>query len=469
MVLEKLGSSLKNTLSKISKAVFVDEKLINELVKDIQRALLHADVNVKMVFKLSKQIKDRILKEDTPSGLTKKEFLIKIVYEELVNFLGEHESKIEIKKKPTTIMLVGLFGHGKTTTSGKLAKYYQKRGHKVALISTDTWRPAAFKQLEQLGSQIKVPVFGNPQLGDPVKIYKEFEDELKKFDIVIVDTAGRDALSDDLIEELNQISKTVNADERLLIIGGDVGQAAEKQAQTFHDTCNVTGVVMTKLEGTAKGGGSLAACSVTGAKVKFIGVGEKIDDLETFSPERFVGKLLGMGDLEGLLEKARDAISDDEAQDMSKKLVKGEFNLIDLHDQMKAMSKMGSLGKIMDMIPGFGQFNIPKDMLKGQEDKLEIWKYIMSSMTKEELEDPEAVMTPGRVARIAKGSGTTVSEVRELVKQYRQSKKLMKAMSGKAGSPDQMEKMVKRMGPGGLLGGMKGMKGMGKMKRKVYK
>ncbi|MBT7903220.1 signal recognition particle protein [Candidatus Woesearchaeota archaeon] len=466
MVLEKLGSSLKDTLSKISGALFVDEKLVNELVKDIQRALLQSDVNVRMVFELTKEIKKRILKDEPPAGLTKKEFLIKIVYEELVKFLGEKESKIDVSKKPTRIMLVGLFGHGKTTTSGKLAKYYKKRGHKVALVSTDTWRPAAFIQLQQLGAQIEVPVFGNPKAKNPVDIFKEFEEELNKFDIVIIDTAGRDALSDELIEELNHIATEVQADERLLVIGGDVGQAAEKQAAAFHETCNVSGVVITKLEGTAKGGGSLIACSITGAKVKFIGVGEKIDDLETFVPERFVGKLLGMGDLEGLLEKAREAISEEDAQDMGKKLIKGDFNLIDLYEQMSAMSKMGPLGKIVDMIPGFGGLKIPKDMLKGQEEKLKVWKHMMNSMTKKELEDPENVMTPSRIDRIATGSGKTISDVRELIKQYRQSKKMIKSFAGKSGSPEQMQKMMQRGGIGGLMGGMKG---MGRGKRKTYR
>jgi len=455
MVLEKLGFSLKDTLQKISNAVFVDEKLVNELVKDIQRALLQSDVNVKMVFDLTKQIKDRLMKEEPPAGLTKKEFLIKIVYEELVRFLGESESKIEIKNKPTKIMLVGLFGHGKTTTSGKLAKYYQKRGYKVALMSTDTWRPAAFEQLKQLGAQINVPVYGNPKSKDPVKIYKEFEGELKNFDLVIIDTAGRDALSDELIEELNKINKAINADERLLVIGGDVGQAAERQARTFHETCNVTGVIITKLEGTAKGGGALIACSVTGAKVKFIGVGEKIADLETYSPERFVGKLLGMGDLEGLLEKAREAITEEEAQDLGKKLLKGEFNLIDLYEQMKAMSKMGPLGKVLEMVPGFGQIKLPKEALQVQEEKLKKWKYILDSCTKEELEDPEEVIDSARVERIAKGAGVSTGEVRELIKQYRQSKKMMKTFKGMGnGSPAQMEKMMKRMG-GGMMGNMK--------------
>lgn len=457
MVLEKLGDSLKNTLGKISKAVFVDEKLVNELVKDIQRALLQSDVNVKMVFELSKKIKDRILKEDAPAGLTKKEYLIKIVYEELVNFLGESDSKIKIEKKPTKIMMVGLFGHGKTTTTAKLAKYYQKRGHKVAIMSTDTWRPAAFEQLRQLGSQINVDVFGNPKAKTPVEIYNEFEPKLKDYDLVIVDTAGRDALSDELISELNEIHSAVQADEKLLVLGADVGQAAERQARAFHDTCGVTGVIITKLEGTAKGGGALIACSVTGAKVKFIGVGEKVDDLEVYSPERFVGKMLGMGDLEGLLEKAREAIPEGDAEDLGKKLLKGDFNLLDLYEQMQAMKKMGPLGKVMDMIPGMGQLKLPKDALKVQEEKLKKWKFILDSCTKAELEDPDAVMNTSRVDRIAKGAGVNPTEVRELLKQYKQSKKMVKSLKGLGGgNPKQMEKMMKRMG-----GGMPGMGGKG--------
>jgi len=448
MVLEKLGDSLKGTLSKIAKAVFVDEKLINELIKDIQKALLQSDVNVKMVFDLTKEIKERALKEETPAGMTKKEWIIKIVYEELVKFLGEKESTIEVKKKPTKIMLVGLFGNGKTTTAGKLAKFYQKRGFKVALMGTDIWRPAAFDQLNQLGKQIKVDVFGDPELKDSVKIYKKFEDKLKKYDLVIIDTAGRDALSKDLVDELNKLNKAIKADENLLVIGADVGQAAEKQAKTFHESCKITGVIITKLDGTAKGGGALIACSVTGAKVKFIGVGEKVNDFEVFKPENFVGRLLGMGDLEALLEKAKEAITEEEAKDLGKKLLKGEFNLIDLYEQMKAVKKMGPLSKVMEMIPGMGQLKMPKEMLHTQEGKLEKWRNIMDSMTKEELEDPD-IITSTRVERIAKGAGVSVSEVRELLKQYKQSKKMIKMMKGGKG----MEKMMKKMGKG-----MQGMK-----------
>lgn len=454
MVLEKLGESLKNTLSKITNAVFVDEKLVNELVKDIQKALIQSDVHIKLVFELTKKIKERALKEEAPGGLSKKEWLIKIVYDELTLFLGEEEAKLEIEKTPVTIMLVGLFGNGKTTTAGKLAKYFQKRGHKIALLSTDTWRPAAFAQLQQLGKQINVPVYGNPKEKNPVKIYEAVKQELSKADVAIIDTAGRDALSSELIEELKELNAKVQPDHTFLVISADLGQAAEKQAHAFHESCHVDGVIITKLEGTAKGGGALIACSVTGAKVIFIGVGEKIDDLEKFKPKNFVGRMLGMGDLDALLEKAKEAMSEEDAQDLSKKLLKGEFSLIDLYDQMQAMKKMGPLSKVMEMIPGMGQLKLPKEFMLGQEGKIDTWKYIMDSCTKEELEDPEKI-DGSRAERIAKGSGTSMSNVRELLKQYRQGKKMIKMLKG--ASPKGMEKMMKQMQTGALPG-MKGLK-----------
>jgi signal recognition particle subunit SRP54 len=442
MVLEKLGDSLKDTLQKIAKSVFVDDKLINELIKDIQKALLQSDVNVKLVFELTKKIRERALKDEA-KGLTKKEQLINIVYEELVAFLGNEGHKIEIQKKPFKIMLVGLFGNGKTTTAGKIAKFFQKRALKIAMIQLDVYRPAAFKQLQQLGEKLNVPVFGIEKEKDPLKIWNKYEAELSKFDLIIVDTAGRDALSDDLIKELNNLYKKIKPEEVLLVMGADVGQAAEQQARAFHDSCNVTGVVITKLDGTAKGGGALVACSITGAPVKFIGVGEKADALEEFDPKRFVSRLLGMGDIETLLEKAKEAISEEDAKDLGKRFLKGEFNLIDLYEQMEAMNKMGPLNKIMELIPGMGQLKMPKEMLQVQEGKLVKWRYIMNSMTKEELEDPENV-SGTRAERIAKGSGTSISDVRELIKQYKQSKKLVKMFKG--GSEKDMGKMMKKFG-----------------------
>jgi len=444
MVLDSLGESLKATLSKIAGSIFVDEKLVNELVKDLQKALLKSDVNVKLVFELTNKIKDRVLKEDTPKGLSKKEHLINVLYEELTNFMGKELSEPKIEnKKPFKIMLVGLFGNGKTTTAAKLAKFYQKRGYKVALMSTDTWRPAAFKQLEQLGEQINVPVFGNPKQKNPLDIYKEFEKQLSEYNLVIIDTAGRDALNEELVKELNALNTYIKPDEILLVIAADVGQAAQKQAETFHSTCNVTGVIITKLDGTAKGGGALSACATTGAPVKFIGVGEKIDSLELFDPKRFVSRLLGMGDLQSLLEKAKEAISEEDAQDLSKKLMKGEFNLLDLYSQMEAMSKMGSIDKIMEMIPGMGQIKLPKEALKVQEEKLKKWKFVMQSCTKEELEDPD-IITSTRITRIAQGSGVPESEVRELLKQYKQTKKMMKSFGPNA-SERNMKKFMGKM------------------------
>ena len=441
MVLDKLGESLKNTLQKIARSIFVDEKLIDELVKDIQRALLSADVNVKLVLDLSKNIKKRALEEKPPKVIPLREHVIKVVYEELVKFLGEEKAEIKIeKKKPFKIMMVGLFGSGKTTTIGKLAKYYQKRGYKVAALGLDVHRPAAPEQLSQICKKINVPCFVDKKEKNALKIYEKYESEYKKYDLLIIDTAGRDALNKDLIKEISDLNKKIKPDENLLILSADIGQAAQTQAEKFHESCGITGIIITKLDGTAKGGGSLSAAAVTNAKVKFIGIGETVDDIETFNPKGFVGRLLGMGDLEALLEKSKGAISEEQAKDMGKKLLKGEFNLLDLYEQMESMSKMGPLSKIFDMIPGMGSVKLPKEMLNVQEDKLKKWKFMLQSMTKQELEDPE-IIDGKRVERIAKGSGTTVHEVRELLKQYNQSKKLMKLMKGK-----DPEKMMKRFG-----------------------
>lgn len=233
------------------------------------------------------------------------------------------------------------------------------------------------------------------------------------------------------------------------MIAADLGQAAQTQAEMFNKTCNVTGVIITKMDGTAKGGGALSACAVTNAPVKFIGVGEKIDDLEVFNPERFVGRLLGMGDLETLLEKAREAISEEEAQDMGKKFLKGEYNLIDLYEQMEAMGKMGSLSKLMEMIPGFSQLKLPKEALGVQEDKLKGWRIIMDSMTKKELEEPDSI-TAERIDRIASGSGMSQKEVKDLLKQYKMSKKMVKSLKGAGQDPQKMMKKLKGKMPKGM-------------------
>jgi signal recognition particle subunit SRP54 len=459
-MLDKLKNSLQDSIKKISSALFVDDKLINELVKDLQRALLQADINVKLVFEIAKNIKTRIKEEQTPAGLSKKDHLIHILYEELTHIVGGEFTPITIKRpsksEPFTIMLVGLFGNGKTTTCGKLAKYYAKRGYKVAMISTDTWRPAAFEQLKQTGAQIDIPVFGDPTLKTPTEIYEKYKQRLIEYDVVLVDTAGRDALNEELVTEIDQITAAVNAQETLLVLNADIGQAAQKQAQLFNDHCNITGVVVTKLDGTAKGGGALTACRVVGAPVRFVGLGEKVDDFEEFKPKNFVGQLLGMGDMEKLLAKAEEAFDVEEAQDLGKRMLKGEFTLIDLYEQMSAMKKMGPLNKIVELIPGFNSAQIPKEALAMQQGKMEDWKIIMDSCTKAELEDP-SIMNAGRVARIAKGCGREEKDIRELLKHHKQSKKMMKAfkgmgnMGGMDKDPSQLSakdqaRMMKKMG-----------------------
>ncbi|MFT4326084.1 MAG: signal recognition particle protein Srp54 [Candidatus Woesearchaeota archaeon] len=461
MVLDKLGDSLRGTLKKLANTVFINDTVLNEIIKDIQRALIQSDVNVKLVLSLTNTIKDRAKNEELPTGLSKREQLINIVYEELTQFLGGEFEPLKIgTKKPFTIMLVGLFGNGKTTAIGKLGKYYTKRGFKVAAIQTDTWRPAAFEQLKQNSEKAGITFFGespDPSRKTdptyPTELFQKYEKSLQKFDIILVDTAGRDALSEDLITELTTLHKAVKPDETLLVMNADIGQTAEKQAQAFHDSCGVSGVIISKMDGTAKGGGALSACAITKAPVKFIGTGEKIDDLEEFKPKNFVGRLLGMGDLEALLEKAQEAMNEEDAEDLAKRMMKGQFTLKDLYEQMQAMKKMGPLTKVVDMIPGMGGMNLPKEAIKEQEQKMESWKILMDSCTKEELNNPE-IITVSRIERIAQGSGRSEKDLRELLKQHKQSKKMMKMLKGSGGNEKNMQKMMKRMG------GMKGMQNM---------
>ena len=447
MVLEKLGDSLKGTLQKIAKSIFVDEKLINELVKDIQRALLQSDINVKLVLELTKTIKERALKEEPPTGITKREYLIKVVYEELVKFVGGTQQKIELTKKPFKIMLVGLYGSGKTTTSGKIARYFSKRGQKAAVIGLDIHRPAAMAQLEQVAKGAEVDYFIDKELKDPIKIIEKNEKEFSNYDVLIFDTAGRDALSDELIQEIESVTKKIQPDEALLVLSADIGQAAQAQAEQFHKSCKISGVIITKMDGTAKGGGALSACSVSGAPIKFIGVGEKLEDLEQFNPEGFIGRLLGMGDLETLLDKAKEAISEEEAEDLGNRFLQGDFNLIDLYEQMKAMKKMGPLNKVVEMIPGFSQLKLPKELLEVHQDKMEQWRHAMNSMTKKELEEPDSIDTQ-RLDRISKGSAVQISDIRELIKHYRQSKKMVKMFKGDKGDINKMMKKFKGKIPG---------------------
>jgi len=469
MVLDNLGSSLKNTLSKIKNSITVDRELVEEIVKEIQKSLLSADVNVRLVLELTKNIRSRAISENNVN-LSKKEHLITIIYEELAKFLGDGK-EFELKTGQNIILLVGLYGQGKTTTSGKLGSYFKNRSKKVALISTDTWRPAAYDQLKQLGAQIDIPVFGDPTIKDPNKIFSKFKKDLDKFDIVIVDSAGRDSLNEELIEEISSLEELVKPTDIFMVLGADVGQTAQKQAEMFKEKLDITGVIISKMDGTGKGGGALSACSVSEAYVKFIGIGEKIDDFERFNSERFVSQLLGMGDLESLLEKAKLAIDENSAQGMQERMMNGEFDLNDLYDQLKTMNKMGSMSKIMGMIPGLGGLNIDKSQMSIQEEKLKKWKFIMDSMTKYEKKNP-SIIDVSRIKRTAEGSGTQITDVRELLKHYKQTKKMMGMfsnpdamnelgdMENMGENPDAMMKMMKKMG------GNKMMKQMMKKNRK---
>ena len=459
MVLGKLSSSLKDTLSKVRNSLTVDRNLVEEIVKEIQKALLQADVHVKLVLELTSSIRKRAI-EERSDVLNKKEQLITIIYEEVSNFLGGDEAFELQSNVQNKILLVGLYGQGKTTTAGKLGNYFKARSKKVALISTDTWRPAAFEQLKQIGARVDVPVFGDPSIKDPNEIYKKFEFELSKFDIVIVDSAGRDSLNDELVEEIASLKELVNPTDVFFVLGADVGQTAQRQAEMFKEYMDISGVIITKMDGTGKGGGALSACHKVQAPVRFIGVGERVEDLERFNAQNFVSELLGMGDIEGLLEKAKLALDEKDAKNLEAKLMRGEFDLDDLAQQMRAMGKMGSMSKIMGMIPGMSGLNISKDQLGAQEEKIQRWEVAMSSMTKRERKDP-SVMNNSRIARIVNGSGVESSEIRELLKQYKMMKKMstmfknpenFKGMDEESmQSPDAMMKMMQKAGGGKFM------------------
>jgi len=449
MVLDRLSDSLKNALKKLTSGK-VDKEAIRKLTEEIKKSLISADVSIKLAREISEKIQKRALKEKVAGGLTAKEHTLNIVYEELTLLLGDKFEEINTETKPTKLMLIGLFGSGKTTTAGKLAKFYKKRGKKIALVQTDTWRPAAYAQLKQLSEALKVDFYGDPKETNPAKIYKSFEKDLEKYELIIVDTAGRDALNSELTDEIKAIDKSVSAQEKLLVLSGDIGQAAEKIAKSFHNSVGVTGVIITKLDGTAKGGGSISAAAVTGAKVKFIGVGEKLDALEEFKPKNFVSRLLGMGDIETLLEKAKDAIDSETAEKTAKNIMKGDMSFNDLYQQMEALKKMGPLGQIANMIPGMSKMNIPKSALKEQEEKMKVWKYLMDSMTNEEKDNP-SLINESRIERITIGSGRELEEMRDLVKQYKHMKKMMKSISGQSRKMKRMQKLRGGKGFPGLF------------------
>lgn len=445
MVLEKLGLALRKAMTAIASAVFLDKSKIDAIVKDLQRALLEADVDVKLVFELSEKIKKQALEERSP--LEKKEHLIKLIHDELVDILGKekYELQIDKKKKPYKIMLLGLYGCGKTTTIAKLALYYSKRGYKCCMLGLDVHRPAAPEQIEQLAQQVKIPYFIDKHEKNSLKIWQEYKDKINKFDLVFIDTAGRDAFDKELIKEIKGLDEAIKPEQIILVMAADIGQAAKKQAAEFQKACNISGVIITRLDGTAKGGGALAACTATGAKVLFVGIGEKTRDIETFNPTAFAGRLLGMGDLQALLEKAKSAIEEKAKEKIEKRLEEGKFTLVDLYEQLKAMGKMGPLSKMAELIPGLGKLKLPEGLLEKQEDKLQKWKYAIDSCTKEELENPEIIIG-SRISRIAKGAGINANDVRDLLKQYKLIKSFLGQGKAMGLSQKKLAKLAKRFG-----------------------
>jgi signal recognition particle subunit SRP54 len=442
MVLEKLGSSLYDALRKIIKAPVVDEALVKELIKDFQRALLQADVNVALVMQLSQKIEKRALYEELPSGISRREHIVKVVYDELTKFVGEKQEDIKIQPgKQNILMLIGIQGSGKTTTAGKLARYYQKRGFKTGLITCDTFRPGAYNQLKQIAEQIKVDFYGELDSHDSVSVAKHGVDRFKSYEVVILDTSGRHKEEKSLIEEMQQIAVTVQPEEIVLVLDGTIGQQASAQAQAFKEATPIGSIIVSKLDGTARGGGALSGVAATGAHIKFIGTGEKIEDIEPFAPSRFVGRLLGMGDIDGLVAKVKEAEIQPSEKDV-RQMMSGKFTLQDMYDQFEAMSKMGPIQKVLGMIPGMS-YKLPEADMDKAEERLEKWKVIIRSMTVEEKEDPK-VINSSRMKRIARGSGTTEAEVKELVKQHENMKKMFKQLKGNRRLRNMPMKMFKQ-------------------------
>ncbi|MFB0499787.1 MAG: signal recognition particle protein Srp54 [Candidatus Hadarchaeaceae archaeon] len=429
MVLDRLGRTLHSALRKLTRTAHVDERVVKELVRDIQRALLQADVNVELVLEMTKRIEKRALEEKIPPGMARKEHIIKIVYEELSTLMGR-PAQLQLKPGESTILLmVGLQGSGKTTSVAKLASHFKKRGFKVGIVCADTFRPGAYEQLSQLGQQVDTRFFGDPKAKDSIKLAKKGVEQFKKehLELIVVDTAGRHRKEEALMEEMRQIAKSIGPDEIMLVVDGTIGQQAKEQAAAFKTATDIGSILITKLDGTAKGGGALSAVAATDAPIKFIGVGEHLDDLEPFVPERFVARLLGMGDIETLLKRIEETARAEEVKPADMKaILAGKLTLQDVYSQLEMMGKMGPFKKLMQMIPGLG-VTIPEEQMRVGEEKLKRFKVIMQSMTPEELENPK-LLNASRIRRIARGSGTSETDVKELLKQYEFMKKMIKKM-----------------------------------------
>jgi signal recognition particle subunit SRP54 len=456
-MLDNLRTGLRSALKKIVGASDINEELIDSLCKDIQRALLQSDVNVRLVLMITTNLKTRAINETPPKGLSRKDQIITILYGELAKLLGytgeiiksidksvdlndEHIVSFKAGKQNIVLML-GVQGSGKTTVTGKFARWLTRHGYRVAVIGADTWRPGALAQLKMNCNKINVEVFGDENNKDAVQIVRDGLNHYKSqnMDVIIIDTAGRHKEESGLLEEMNAMYKVAIPDLVLLVIDGTMGQQAYNQAKAFHDSAPVGGIIITKLDGTAKGGGAIAASAATGAKVMFIGTGERIDDLEQFSPTRFVGRMLGMGDIKALLEMAKSLeVQADENQ--AKRLLGGKMTIEDFYAQMENVGKMG-FKNVIDNLPGLSGM-VKEDQLDALQGKMEKWRFIIQSMTKDEKRNPD-IVNDSRRKRIARGAGITEHDVKELIKQYNNSKTMMKQTKGR-----QMQGMLRRFGIG---------------------
>ncbi|MCS7135714.1 MAG: signal recognition particle receptor subunit alpha [Aigarchaeota archaeon] len=425
-----LGELIKQAISKFMSAPGVDKNVIEELIRGIQRALLLSDVNVELVMKLSEKIRDRALKEKVPPGISKKDQIIKIVYEELVSLIGEKPYKVAIdKSKQYIIMVVGIQGHGKTTTVAKLANYLKKLGYSVGVVCADTFRTGAYEQLKQLLNGKDIPVYGLPGERDAVTIATkgvEYLYKQQKCNVILVDTAGRHKDQQSLMREMKALEEKIKPNEIMLVLDGTIGQQAGAHAEAFHKATPIGSIIVTKMDTSAKGGGALSAVAATGAQIKFIGTGEKLEDIEVFNPQGFIGRLLGIGDIEGLLERIKIAELEFSKEKL-KSFTSGTFTLEDFVKQFKEMKKLGPLKKIIAKLPLPGLPNLPDEEFERVEAQIEKWSAILLSMTPEERENPH-IIDSSRIRRIARGSGVTEKDVKHLLQQYNLLKRVMKSM-----------------------------------------
>jgi signal recognition particle subunit SRP54 len=434
MAFEGLASKLQETLKKLKGKGKLSEKDIKEAMREVKLALLEADVNYKIVKDFVKTTGEKCLGKEVMESLTPGQQVIKIVNDELKGLMGNTESKIEFSTKGlTVIMLVGLQGAGKTTMGGKLALDLRKRNKKPLLVACDIYRPAAIKQLQVVGKQIDVPVFSMGDKVNPVDIANASIEYAKNndFNVIIIDTAGRLHIDENLMDELKNIKNTVSPNEILLVVDSMTGQDAVNVAESFNSTLEISGVILTKLDGDTRGGAALSIKAITGKPIKYVGLGEKMNDLEVFYPDRMASRILGMGDILSLIEKAQESIDEQKAKELGDRMMNQEFNLEDFKESMSQLKKMGPMGKLLEMVPGVNTKQLEGLDLSQSEKELKKIEAMIDSMTKKERKDPTLVSnSPSRKRRVANGSGTTVQQVNKLLKDFQAMKKMMKQMKG---------------------------------------